>query len=465
MKKIITTPILNPFQRKGLVSIILTALFLLPFGKAGMGYAQIITTYAGNGTIGSSGDGSLAINAELHTPSGVAIDAAGNLYIADAANNKIRMVTTAGVITTIAGTGTAGFSGDGGAATAAQLNTPTGVTFAGTNLVIADAGNNRIRMISYGTISTVIGTGTAGFSGDGGTMTAAELNHPTGVAIDGNYIYIADYGNNRIRVVNASYIISTLAGNSTAGYSGDGGSSVAAELNGPNGVSVDAAGNVYVADKANNRIRMINSSGIITTVAGDGTFGYSGDGGAGTAAKLAYPEGVTCDVFGNFYIVDNYYPRIRKVNNAGIISTIAGSGVASYSGDGGAATAARISNPSNVAFDGSGNMYIADGGNNRVRMVTNVAVPAGINQLSVNSEQLIVYPNPSNGVFNLTISEFDNLKMYTIEINDLLGNATHHQILKSSNSQIDVSNLSEGVYFVTVTTDKATSTKKILVTK
>ena len=309
---------------------------------------------------------------QLSNPQSVALDGAGNLYIADTGDHRIHKVDSAGVISTVAGSGTAGFSGDSSAATAAQLNTPADVAPDGAgNLYITDRGNERIRKVdSAGVISTVAGSGTAGFSGDGGAATAAQLNEPYGVAVDssGN-LYIAEWNNNRIRKVDSAGVISTVAGTGTAGYSGDGGAATAAQLSNPQDVALDAAGNLYIADVNNNRIRKVNSAGVISTVAGTGTAGFSGDGGAATSAQLHWPRGVALDGAGNLYIVDNNNHRIRKVDSSGSISTVAGTGTAGYSGDGGAATSAQLSNPRGVALDGAGNLYIADTSNNRIRKV------------------------------------------------------------------------------------------------
>jgi len=335
--------------------------------------AGTITTVAGNGQSGYSGDGGPATAASLHL-TGVAVDAAGNLYIAD--GSRVRKVTPAGTITTLAGNGQFKYGGDGGLAAAASLNEPGGVALdAAGNLYTADSFNSRIRKVTPGgTIATVAGNGQSGYSGDGGPATAASLTYPSGVAVDaaGN-LYIGDMWNGRIRKVTPAGTITTVAGSWRAGYSGDGGPATAASLNGPQGVAVDAAGNLYIADGDNWRIRKVTPGGTIATVAGSGHQGYSGDGGPATAASLSYPSGVAVDAAGNLYIADRLNNRIRKVTPSGTIATVAGNGQSGYSGDGGPATAASLSYPSGVAVDAAGNLYIADPGNSRIRKVT----PAG----------------------------------------------------------------------------------------
>jgi len=336
-----------------------------------------MVTVAGNGTPGYGGDGVAANQASLYAPAGIAIDLVGNIYIADRANNRIRMVAAgSGIISTLAGNGIVGYSGDNGVASAAQLNNPSGVAVdALGNVYIADAGNNCIRkvMANSGIINTIAGNGTAGFVGDNGLATAAQLNNPTGIALDasGN-IYIADNLNNRIRKIAINKIITTVAGGgvcASGGFCGDSALATAAGLYKPMAVTVDASGNIYIADTGNNRIRFVaTGTGIIYTIVGTGLIGFSGDGGQATAAYLHNPYGVAIDNSGNLYVADNLNNRIREVEvGIEIISTVAGNGVGSYSGDGWIPAAAEIQNPYGIALDANGNIYVADCNNQRIR--------------------------------------------------------------------------------------------------
>ena len=337
--------------------------------------AGVITTVAGTGRSGFSGDGGPAVDAQLRYPTGVAVDGAGNLFIADRHNQRIRKVDTAGVITTVAGTGSFGLGGDGGPAVDAQLRYPSDVAVDGAgNFFIADNWNHRIRKVdSAGVITTVAGTGWGGgFSGDGGPATAARLNYPTGVAVDGaGNLFIADPDNHRIRKVDSAGVITTVAGTGEEGFSGDGGPATSARLDSPHGVAVDGAGNLFIADGGNRRIRKVDTAGVITTVAGTGRrYGFSGDGGPAVDAQLRYPAGVTVDGAGNLFIAEWGNQRIRKVDSSGVITTVAGTGL----GDGGPATSARLYRPGGVAVDGAGNLFIVDGGNDRIRKVDSAGV-------------------------------------------------------------------------------------------
>ena len=334
----------------------------------------IINTVAGNGTGGFYGDGGAATAAELYFPDDVVIDASGSLIIADLIDSRIRKVSTNGIITTFAGNGTGGFSGDGGPATSAQI-TPAGLVIDNAGNILIAGGSNRIRKIdANGIITTIAGTGTFGYSGDGGPATSAEFSFPTALAIDatGN-IFIADRNNNCIRKITTDGIITTVAGNGTAGFSGDGGTATAAQLSLPLGVAVDAAGNIFISDAANNRIRKMATNGIITTVAGNGTAGFSGDGGNAIAAQINFPLKLITDLSGNIIFSDQNNNRIRKVTPAGIISTIAGGG--NDGGEGVVSTAAGLYAPSAVRIDASGNLFVVDNGNHRIRKVTASVLP------------------------------------------------------------------------------------------
>jgi len=372
---------------KALMRIVLPCLLFAQISLIGFAQSGIISTVAGNGAAGFSGDGDPATSAQLYGPTGVAVDAAGNLYIADSSNNRIRKVTPGGVITTVAGNGSAGFSGDGGPATSAQLAHPNDIAVdtAG-NLFIVDTNNNRIRKVTPGgVITTVAGNGSVGFSGDGGPATAAQLNGPQAVAVDmtaGN-LFIADTNNVRIRRVSPGGVITTVAGNGSVGFSGDGGPATVAQFSGPEGIAVDSNGNFYISDVYNYRIRKVTAAGIISTVAGNGISGFSGDGGPATAAQIYDPQEIAIDAAGTLFIADEANERIRMVTPSGVITTVAGNGIAGFSGDGGQATDAQLHGPEAVAEDTAGNLFIADEGNNRIRKVSGVSVSAFFPQVAV----------------------------------------------------------------------------------
>jgi serine/threonine-protein kinase len=330
---------------------------------------QIIQTVAGNSTWG------FIYN--------VKVDGAGNIYAASQTTHQVFKTDPLGATTVIAGTGRAGYSGDGGLATAAQLNGPLDVAIAPDgSIFIADGTNDRIRKVTpNGIITTIAGTA-GGFAGDGGPATAARLNFPVSLALDssGN-LYFTDVNNFRVRKITPAGIISTVAGSGRLSLSGDGGLATAAD-SGPGWLALGPDGSIYFTDDGdarfwgNARVRKVAPNGIITTVAGTGADGYTGDGGPATAAQLRGVGGVAVDPGGNIYIADTGNARIRRVDTSGIIRTYAGTGVAGNSGDGGPAVDARLNFPTGLTFDGNGNLYVADRNNQKVRRISPPPVPA-----------------------------------------------------------------------------------------
>ena len=337
-----------------------------------------IETIAGTGAPASSADGASALSSSLDHPVAVAIDPSGALLFID--GNRVRRVTGQGTIVTIAGAADAGYAGDGGVATSARLHSPRALAVQSDgSIFIADTLNSRIRRVDpQGIITTVAGSGQPGFSGDDGQAVDASLNSPAGVAVGiGGRILIADSGNNRIREINTAGVITTVAGTGDAGYLGDGGPATSAALDSPQGIVVDAEDSLFIADTLNDRIRRVDVDGLITTVAGDGVSGFAGDGQPATEAAIhlatgpatSAGEAIAVDAALDLFIADALNNRIRKVDVHGIISTVAGDGEAGYSGDQGAATAARLGRPLGVAVGPDGAIYIADTDSNRIRRV------------------------------------------------------------------------------------------------
>lgn len=334
-----------------------------------------IETVAGNGRGGYGGDGGAATSASLNAPRTVAVDAAGNVYVADTENHVIRRIDPSGSIVTVAGTGAPGFSGDGGLATAARIESPHSVAVdASSNIYIADSPNNRVRRVDpAGEISTVAGAGASGDRGDGGPATLALLDDPKSIAVaaDG-VLYIADSGNHRVRKVDRNGIITTFAGTGEEGAEGDGGPATAAQVTHPRTIALHGDGSLYISEDTEaqiSRIRRVDPSGIITRFAGTGRPGFSGDGGPATSAQLNRPRGLSVDPAGNVYIADSENHRIRRVDPSGIISTIAGTGVSGSKGDGGLAREAQISVVRGLAIGRNGDLFVADTGNHRIRRI------------------------------------------------------------------------------------------------
>ena len=437
----------------------------------------VITTVAGTpNNIGYSGDLSSAIYAYLGSPSDVVTDDTGNIYIADFLNNVIRKVDTFGVITTIAGTGfgastttggTGAYTGDNGPATAAELNGPYALTFdKHGNLFFADGYNHVVRKINLsGTITTVAGIHTAGYGGDGGPATAAMLNNPVGVVVDtADNLYIADDHNNVVRMVNPAGIISTIAGNDTAGHTGNGGPATHATLSDPLGVALDKAGNLYIADGDNNVIRKVSTTGIISDYVGfDTTSGYTGDHGPATAAQLKFPVHIRFDDSDNLYIPDANNNVIRKVSTAGIITTIAGDGIASFTGDGGDPTLAELFVPQGVCVTHTGIIYIADRGNEVIRKIGPADHTGVQNVKGQNASGINVYPNPVNtGTFTLQLSSIF-AEDIQLSIVNTLGETVQH-FTATTNKPLNVScSFAPGVYFISGVSTHGNWNKQIVV--
>lgn len=400
-------------------------------------------------------------------PGGVTTDTGGNIYIAESSNHRIlRMEASTGTISALAGTGTEGYSGDGGPANEAELSYPTDAAIdADGDIYIADAGNNRIRKVaaSTGIITTVAGNGDVGYNGDMQVATEAELSHPVRVAVGpGGDIYIADAGNNRIRKVAASTgMITTVAGNGSAGYNGDAQPAIAAEIESPAGLALDGEGNLYVADEGNNRIREIAAStGMIATVAGNGSAGNSGDGGLATSAKLDHPSGVTVDASGIVYMADEGNCRIRKVTGT-TIEAIAGSGVCGDSGDGGPATEAQLSHPEDVQVGISGNIYIADTGGGRIRVVGGALTTSTFKPLY--RVVSILYPPPGDGSSERFSNSDATGATSTVGGSFTIGNAFRFSsgipVLLSNGGSIEHSTAPSNSYAFTETFTSATALK------
>lgn len=335
-----------------------------------------ITSVAGDAFLHAVGDGGAATQALLVNPSATAVDAAGNLYIADAGTHRVRRVSPAGIVSTWAGTGEPGYGPDPGPGTESRLNAPEGVAATlGGSVWIADTGNHRARLVdSAGRTGAGVGNGTAGLAADGANWPLAPLRNPAAACVSpAGAVYLVDTGNHRVLKAGSGAVF-VAAGNGAAGFAGDGAEAKSAQLNQPRACAADAAGNLYIADTGNHRIRKVNAAGAIATVAGVGTAGADGDGAAATLAKLSSPQGVAVDGDGNLFIADTGNQRIRRVGVDGAIRTIAGSGLAGWSGDGGAATLAALRSPMGLAIDGSGAVYFADSGNQRVRKLTPIYV-------------------------------------------------------------------------------------------
>jgi len=451
---------------------ILQKLILLPalaLATAGAYGQATITTIAGGGpyVAGTLGNGGPATSAFFNWPTGVAVDASGNVYITDRYNSEVRVVDGSGTVSAFAGNGTFGLLGIGGPATAAEIREPdaayadpiTGIVY------FTDWFNDMAFSVdpATGTLQARCGTGEQGGDGDGGCATLARMEIPGGIATDGaGNIYIADYGNNRVRFVNTTTnVVNTFAGTGTFGYTGDGGPAAAATFQNPNGIFADKMNNIYISDAGNNVVRKVTPAGIISTVAGNGTFGYTGDGGPASAANLSGPAGLYVDN-GTLYIADVYNNVIRAVNlSTGIITTVAGNGTMGFAGDGGPAIAANLYNPTGVCVDHTGALYIADAGNARIRKVaassgstTSVVAPA--------ATLFAVSPNPSAGTF--TLQADGDITGATADVFNVLGARVYSAAITGATTTITLDQPA-GVYTLCIHTSGGTRTQKLVINK
>jgi type IX secretion system substrate protein/NHL repeat-containing protein len=443
--------------------------------------AQYITTFAGTGygsglgTGGYNGDGGLCFEAQLYNPTGVATYGYVTQYIADQGNHVIRKIDNRHIITTFAGSVTASSSCDGCDATTTKLTSPYGIAVdAYNNVYIADYGANVVRKVNTaGVIRTIAGNDTAGYSGDGGQAIHARLNHPYGVTVDavGN-IYISDAQNNVIRKVDGTGTITTYAGTGygaglAAGhgdYTGDGGPATGARLNFPAGITADKFGNLFIADASNSVIRKVNASGAISTYAGTGLAGYYGDGGAPGSARFSFPSGVAVDVLGNLFIADQGNNVIREVTTTGTISTIAGVPTPGFFGDGALAVNAQLNHPSGLAVDGNGLVYVADYGNNVIRLIGPASIVNAVKPVSNPAQDVKLYPNPSNGSFTVEIPQTSTKT--TITVTDMMSRVIEAKIVDGLNAtKIDLTlkNTPAGNYIIQITAGDFTYRDKLVI--
>ncbi len=410
---------------------------------------------------GYSGDGGPATNAKMEEPTAIAFDKEGNLYFSDGSISRIRKVTPAGIITSVAGNGSSGYCCDGFPATLAQINGGGGIAVdKWNNIYYADGSDHRVRKITPdGIIRTIAGTGVAGYNGDGIPATDAQLNIPEGIAIDdtGN-VYIGDRLNYRIRKINTVGIITTVAGTGIPAFTPDGARADTSSLNGVSCIIVDSVGNIFLPD--NNRIRKISgSNGLLTTLAGNGISGYTGDGGPATAASIATVK-FTIDSVGNLYLGEAFPNRIRKVNAEGTIVTIAGTGGAGLESDGAPVLLARLYSPCGVAFSPAGELHYAEKGNGRIRKITPNWDAAS--DMRVSESDLELFPNPAWG--NVMAVVKGVVAEVPVIITDAKGAVVSEQHVRgNTRTRIDLSNCPAGIYTVRVITAEKTITKELLI--
>jgi len=434
-------------------------LFLLLFSASTSGYGQIITRITGFGS--ALGDGGPAIEGSVNTPYDVTTDRLGNIYIADRNNSRIRRIDPSGIITTIAGNGTVGFSGDGGPAVDAVLGRPTSVAVDSLgNIYFLDRDNNRIRKINpAGIITTIAGNGVQSYVVGNGPALSSPLGDGFGIAADwqGN-VYIAEFGAKVIRRVGTDGMITIVAGNGTIGNMGDGGPALEAQLNNPNWIGVDRAGNLYVSDMTGNRVRKVDTNGIITHFAGNqfGSPGFGGDGGPATQALMDGPADVEIDRLGNVYIVSG--DRIRRVDAiSGIITTYAGNGTLGWGGDGGLAIYANIGGRAGIGVDNDLNLYLAESYGGTIRKVTSGNL--GLTDNKFETTELSLYPNPSSGQL---VIESNTTGTQQLRITDVNGNVLLSKEVNGTTNAIDLAQLSDGVYIVSLLTAESVQTTRLV---
>jgi sugar lactone lactonase YvrE len=441
-------------MKKGLLTKTMWAVAIAISGFSGAQAQGIISTIVGTGTSGTGGDGGPATSATLSYPAGVAVNNAGDIFVVH--GSSVRKISgTSGTISSLS--------------TSGALLSAAGVWVnnAG-NLFVTDHYHDQVFRVNAtsGATAWACGNGHQGHGGDGGPATNGTLMVPAGACTDraGN-IYIADRGSNAIRKVSSpSGTLSTICGNGTAGFSGDGGPASAAMVSSPNGICVDTASNIYFSDMGNQRIRKINAAtGRITTIAGTGSAGFSGDGGLAVAAKISGPAALFADKLGNIYLADQGNNRVRKIAVSRVITTIAGTGTAGFSGDGGPATSAKLSSPSGVWVDAWGNVFISDMYNNRIRKITNfVPTPKANGVSGVDESSVLVFPNPSTGTFYLQADA--SLLNATFEVYNVAGAKVYQSVITGTQDEL-VLDQPAGVYFLVVATESGKITKRVVISK
>lgn len=424
------------------------------------GQLRKINTIAGLGNPGFSGDGGVATNAELHGPSSISVDGNGNIFFVDYFNVRVRKINTAGIISTIAGNGLGGYGGDGSIGTSAQINPNSVAVSKKGDVYISDAVNGVIRVVNgLGIINTFAGTGIGGNTGNGGPALNARMDQPRGIAFDtkGN-LFVADAANHVVRKIDTFGIITRFAGNDTAGFMGDGGPATAARLDSPYAVAIDKKGNVFIADYKNNLIRKVDTAGIISTFAGNTFMDYTGDNGPAGLASFRKPVDLAVDAIGNLYIADVGNHVIRMIDTFKIITTVAGNGTFGFSGDLGPSIGANLYAPNGVTVDKYGNIYIGDANNHRLRKVYATTSVANTSNSSVKA-----YPNPAGDMITIEgVSNTDRMIVYDITGRPVMATAN---VAGESTQTIDLSRLSNGMYTIGIFSSEGTVNAHIEIVK